>query len=169
MKSMRTLLTAEEEQRRSRLRRLSMPAAPSRSISTPLLSSVLGTKSFLEADRSPMVRLPSFDDQDENDNFDDPEFTHDGASSVMSPESITSSAHRSVNGSGDGRRLGSMQDLKIHEDYRAPIWVPDSRADRCMRCREPFAVWRRRHHCRLCGDVVCWACSMKVSTDFQSR
>ena len=145
-----------------------MPIAPSRSISTPLLSTLLGAKSPVlvnETDRPPIVRLPSLHDQDENDNFDDPEFTHDGTSSVMSPDSITSSAHRSINSSSEGRLASSMQDLKVHEDYRAPIWVPDSRADRCMRCREPFAVWRRRHHCRLCGDVVCWACSTKVSVD----
>jgi hypothetical protein len=50
----------------------------------------------------------------------------------------------------------------IVENYNAPVWVPDSRTDKCMRCTTPFTLWRRRHHCRLCGDVVCWRCSSNV-------
>ncbi|GAA5959355.1 hypothetical protein JCM21900_000702 [Sporobolomyces salmonicolor] len=58
--------------------------------------------------------------------------------------------------------LSSAQvDYKVIEAYHAPVWVPDSKAERCMRCGEVFGVWRRRHHCRLCGGVVCWACSTK--------
>ncbi|GAA5903941.1 hypothetical protein JCM5296_002462 [Sporobolomyces johnsonii] len=58
--------------------------------------------------------------------------------------------------------LSSAQvEYKVIEAYHAPVWVPDSKADRCMRCGELFGVWRRRHHCRLCGGVVCWACSTK--------
>lgn len=53
------------------------------------------------------------------------------------------------------------QNIKVYEDYSAPIWVPDNRTANCMRCGGIFALWRRRHHCRLCGDVVCWACSTK--------
>lgn len=53
--------------------------------------------------------------------------------------------------------------LPVYHDYSAPVWQPDSKTDRCMRCSERFQVWRRRHHCRLCGDVVCWRCSTKVS------
>lgn len=49
--------------------------------------------------------------------------------------------------------------LRVLEDYNAPAWVPDSRADRCMSCSEAFGVFRRKHHCRLCGRVVCWSCS----------
>ncbi|PWN26129.1 hypothetical protein BDZ90DRAFT_233273 [Jaminaea rosea] len=51
--------------------------------------------------------------------------------------------------------------LRVLEDYNAPAWVPDSRADRCMACSEPFNLWRRKHHCRLCGRVVCYSCSMQ--------
>ncbi|GAA6060811.1 hypothetical protein JCM10212_000584 [Sporobolomyces blumeae] len=52
-------------------------------------------------------------------------------------------------------------EYKVIEAYHAPVWVPDSKADKCMRCGDAFGVWRRRHHCRLCGGVVCWACSTK--------
>ncbi len=38
-------------------------------------------------------------------------------------------------------------------------WKKDSDQKRCMKCRREFNVRRRRHHCRLCGDVICKRCS----------
>ncbi|BGP35150.1 hypothetical protein JCM10296v2_006980 [Rhodotorula toruloides] len=49
----------------------------------------------------------------------------------------------------------------VVDEYRAPVWVSDSKASRCMNCRTPFGLWRRKHHCRLCGNIVCFACSNK--------
>lgn len=57
--------------------------------------------------------------------------------------------------------FSSQSSLKVLEDYNAPVWVPDSRADKCACCSEAFGLWRRKHHCRLCGQVVCWACSTR--------
>lgn len=52
--------------------------------------------------------------------------------------------------------------LRVLEDYNAPVWVPDNRAENCIRCSESFGIFRRRHHCRLCGQVVCWECSQRT-------
>lgn len=38
-------------------------------------------------------------------------------------------------------------------------WVPDSEAPNCTSCGIAFSFSRRRHHCRLCGQVVCQSCS----------
>ena len=38
-------------------------------------------------------------------------------------------------------------------------WQPDASADACQRCAAEFSVVRRRHHCRTCGLLVCYACS----------
>ena len=41
-----------------------------------------------------------------------------------------------------------------------PAWQPDSATSVCMRCQGSFKLLLvRRHHCRLCGDVVCGDCS----------
>ena len=48
-------------------------------------------------------------------------------------------------------------------DHFVPaIWVPDQKTEACMRCQARFSWRRRRHHCRLCGRVVCANCSERV-------
>ena len=37
-------------------------------------------------------------------------------------------------------------------------WQPDSEAQECPICHKEFRIWFRRHHCRLCGRVVCGNC-----------
>lgn len=50
------------------------------------------------------------------------------------------------------------------EHFVPAIWIPDAKADVCMRCSNTFNWRRRRHHCRLCGRCVCANCSGRVST-----
>ena len=38
-------------------------------------------------------------------------------------------------------------------------WVLDICVKECMICAVPFGFFKRRHHCRCCGAVVCWRCS----------
>ena len=38
-------------------------------------------------------------------------------------------------------------------------WMPDQLCKQCYNCEAPFTVFRRRHHCRLCGQVFCNTCS----------
>ena len=40
-----------------------------------------------------------------------------------------------------------------------PLWVPDQMAPLCNVCSSAFSILRRRHHCRMCGQVVCHSCS----------
>ena len=48
-------------------------------------------------------------------------------------------------------------------EQRAP-WKHDSEAAACDRCKQPFNVFRRRHHCRRCGGIFCdECCSERVS------
>jgi hypothetical protein len=38
-------------------------------------------------------------------------------------------------------------------------WLPDASSKSCTNCDLPFTLFRRRHHCRICGKIFCSACS----------
>ena len=41
-------------------------------------------------------------------------------------------------------------------------WIPDAMSAACLCCGEAFSFTNRRHHCRLCGTLVCGYCSSKA-------
>ncbi|EOD13637.1 hypothetical protein EMIHUDRAFT_49505, partial [Emiliania huxleyi CCMP1516] len=40
-----------------------------------------------------------------------------------------------------------------------PGWVPNNERRGCNICQKKFGLLRRKHHCRLCGEVICGDCS----------
>ncbi|VDO21027.1 unnamed protein product [Haemonchus placei] len=42
-------------------------------------------------------------------------------------------------------------------------WSADSESLHCTRCAAKFGIARRKHHCRLCGRVMCQQCSHFLS------
>eukprot|EP01102_Stenamoeba_stenopodia_P012741 TRINITY_DN4051_c0_g2_i1.p1 TRINITY_DN4051_c0_g2~~TRINITY_DN4051_c0_g2_i1.p1 ORF type:complete len:944 (+),score=230.52 TRINITY_DN4051_c0_g2_i1:210-3041(+) len=38
-------------------------------------------------------------------------------------------------------------------------WIPDNLMKACQQCSNIFGVFKRRHHCRLCGRIFCSTCS----------
>lgn len=56
------------------------------------------------------------------------------------------------------------QQLTTSENHDKSIvdrqhWMPDQLCKQCNSCEAPFTVFRRRHHCRRCGQVFCSSCS----------
>lgn len=47
-------------------------------------------------------------------------------------------------------------------DYRYIGWVLDCDMVICMICSNEFSLFNRRHHCRICGDLVCDNCSKQT-------
>jgi len=46
----------------------------------------------------------------------------------------------------------------LREQSDVVWWLRDDAAPECFFCRREFALNRRRHHCRLCGQLFCSAC-----------
>ncbi|XP_055924397.1 1-phosphatidylinositol 3-phosphate 5-kinase-like [Argiope bruennichi] len=45
-------------------------------------------------------------------------------------------------------------------------WMPDSNCRECYDCGDKFTTFRRRHHCRVCGQIFCWrCCSQEIPGD----
>lgn len=51
--------------------------------------------------------------------------------------------------------------VKIIEYKEAPIWIPDVASNVCMSCGVALGFFRRKHHCRNCGKIMCNACVSK--------
>ncbi|GJJ12115.1 hypothetical protein Clacol_006356 [Clathrus columnatus] len=55
----------------------------------------------------------------------------------------------------ESRLQGSKANVRVEEQYIAP-WQPDSEVSQCPHCSASFhPLTNRKHHCRLCGRVVC--------------
>lgn len=56
-----------------------------------------------------------------------------------------------------------LQKVALHDKENANNyavgWVIDSAMKICMVCFAPFSFFSRRHHCRVCGNLVCDKCS----------
>uniref|UniRef100_A0A2M4B924 1-phosphatidylinositol-3-phosphate 5-kinase n=1 Tax=Anopheles marajoara TaxID=58244 RepID=A0A2M4B924_9DIPT len=44
------------------------------------------------------------------------------------------------------------------------FWMPDSTSIACYDCSVKFSTFRRKHHCRLCGQIFCTKCCSQVVT-----
>eukprot|EP00036_Acanthoecidae_sp_10tr_P018718 CAMPEP_0206303226 /NCGR_PEP_ID=MMETSP0106_2-20121207/9126_1 /ASSEMBLY_ACC=CAM_ASM_000206 /TAXON_ID=81532 /ORGANISM="Acanthoeca-like sp., Strain 10tr" /LENGTH=1719 /DNA_ID=CAMNT_0053734011 /DNA_START=177 /DNA_END=5336 /DNA_ORIENTATION=- len=52
--------------------------------------------------------------------------------------------------------------LKSDQASLRQHWMPDSNSKDCYDCGKAFTTFRRRHHCRVCGQIFCWKCSSEV-------
>ncbi|CAD5220879.1 unnamed protein product [Bursaphelenchus xylophilus] len=56
-------------------------------------------------------------------------------------------------------KAGSDKDLV---DYNGTVfkryWMPDAAVQECYECHERFTAFRRKHHCRFCGQIFCSKC-----------
>ena len=37
-------------------------------------------------------------------------------------------------------------------------WINDSECNKCCKCNKYFNLFRRKHHCRKCGNIFCYEC-----------
>jgi hypothetical protein len=65
--------------------------------------------------------------------------------------------------SGGHLMEGTQISLQDNNNSLEPIkWVPNERSRVCLICSKKFGVFRRKHHCRSCGMLVCNSCSPDV-------
>jgi hypothetical protein len=47
---------------------------------------------------------------------------------------------------------------------RKKYWMPDELSTTCYDCETVFSTFKRRHHCRVCGQVFCSRCVARCHT-----
>ncbi|KAF8305006.1 hypothetical protein DL93DRAFT_2144921 [Clavulina sp. PMI_390] len=72
---------------------------------------------------------------------------------------------RSVRTSNSLKRFGSASKVirrlrgdGLSKDY----WMDDALCKECYDCKSTFTTWRRKHHCRICGQIYCSRCASNI-------
>lgn len=55
--------------------------------------------------------------------------------------------------------LSNYKDTELQQ-----FWMPDSKSKECYECGSKFSLFRRKHHCRLCGQIFCSTCCNQMVT-----
>ncbi|KAJ5232293.1 hypothetical protein N7468_005249 [Penicillium chermesinum] len=58
---------------------------------------------------------------------------------------------------GDGM-LSQLRSRLLSKDF----WMRDENAKDCFHCGEPFTTFRRKHHCRTCGQIFDSKCTLLI-------
>lgn len=61
--------------------------------------------------------------------------------------------------------MGGNDVLTIDQLRHQDDWVLDTERYRCHVCTRNFTHFRRKHHCRKCGEVVCSNCTLKKEAE----
>jgi small GTP-binding protein len=56
-------------------------------------------------------------------------------------------------------RFSQVDKSKFEEHWNTVPWVENSEQRNCYICGKAFNWWKRYHHCRVCGNCVCYKCS----------
>eukprot|EP01103_Thecamoeba_quadrilineata_P015312 TRINITY_DN4798_c0_g1_i1.p1 TRINITY_DN4798_c0_g1~~TRINITY_DN4798_c0_g1_i1.p1 ORF type:complete len:1057 (-),score=198.67 TRINITY_DN4798_c0_g1_i1:157-3327(-) len=95
-----------------------------------------------------------------------PPTNNEAVNALVSPKAnrktmTIANANSVLAAAGNASQLGGSSTNVTHPEnnYVAPVWQPDSSQNNCTYCQTVFTVFRRRHHCRNCGALVCGPCS----------
>ncbi|ETV86569.1 hypothetical protein H257_01723 [Aphanomyces astaci] len=85
------------------------------------------------------------------------------------PPHITHTAMRPSPANSTTAPTTSNQDvLVVDQLVHADDWVCDYERSLCHVCTRNFSTFRRKHHCRMCGEVVCRNCTLYKNVNILS-
>ena len=96
--------------------------------------------------------------------------------STLARSSVTaapSKVNQKLDGTQDERPKAALQGTRSTHGRRRLLdrefWMRDENAKDCFRCGEPFSTFRRKHHCRICGQIFDSKCTTLIDgTQFGS-
>ena len=88
----------------------------------------------------------------------------------LSKENSLFSRNTNADDGGGGSNNSSRHNSSTPRSKKSLIpkefWMSDVNAKKCYECEKEFTAFRRKHHCRLCGQVFCNSCSShRISGD----
>ncbi|KAK2584922.1 hypothetical protein KPH14_002518 [Odynerus spinipes] len=138
--------------------------------SQPVVASLF-SKFFSFARSSPNVEDAVVSPNNDEQSSSDSDSWKQSESTEKTPEEDSSSIINFPLDTHEGRSLPSVlkrirnivasksSNLKSYKDSQLrSYWMPDSVSKQCYECGERFTTFRRRHHCRVCGQIFCSKC-----------
>ncbi|KAJ3108078.1 hypothetical protein HDU97_002313 [Phlyctochytrium planicorne] len=55
--------------------------------------------------------------------------------------------------------LKKIRRLRASGGITKEYWMSDSQVKECYECSLPFTAFKRKHHCRICGQIFCHKCA----------
>ncbi|KAK6347212.1 1-phosphatidylinositol-3-phosphate 5-kinase [Orbilia brochopaga] len=59
----------------------------------------------------------------------------------------------------------ALMRLRQGKGLSRDFWMKDENCKECFICQRPFTTFRRKHHCRTCGQIFCSKCTTLVDGD----
>ncbi|RPD82110.1 hypothetical protein L226DRAFT_556074 [Lentinus tigrinus ALCF2SS1-7] len=91
--------------------------------------------------------------------------TADGGGYAIPGFPIQDSDARSIRTNVSLRRSASVSKVirRIRgEGLSRDYWMDDELCKECYDCKSVFTTWRRKHHCRICGQIFCSRCASNI-------
>ncbi|TBU34447.1 hypothetical protein BD311DRAFT_746176 [Dichomitus squalens] len=91
--------------------------------------------------------------------------TPDGGGYSIPGFPIQDSDARSIRTNVSLRRSASVSKVirRIRgEGLSRDYWMDDELCKECYDCKSVFTTWRRKHHCRICGQIFCSRCASNI-------
>lgn len=113
--------------------------------------------SSIKSEPIAQVAEPSNSNPENYDKFDD-----NSSMNSMGEYNVDTSLGRTP--SNVLKRISNLIAFKDNslENYKdtdfKKLWMPDSKSRECYDCEVKFNTFRRKHHCRLCGQIFCSRC-----------
>jgi len=88
---------------------------------------------------------------------------NDAESSISRSSSMTTSLSRSFlfGFYNDNRKSKQATKNVLSKEY----WMKDESSKECFTCGKPFNTFRRKHHCRICGQIFCSSCTLQIPAE----
>ncbi|KDO22167.1 hypothetical protein SPRG_12665 [Saprolegnia parasitica CBS 223.65] len=84
-------------------------------------------------------------------------------SSRSDASSCSSLSSSSTSTSMTSRSHSASCDVLLVDRLASPLeWVPNHSRQFCLLCKASFNPFRRKHHCRVCGELVCSQCLIRM-------
>ncbi|KAI0639865.1 hypothetical protein C8Q77DRAFT_1185647 [Trametes polyzona] len=91
--------------------------------------------------------------------------TPDGGGYAIPGFPIQDSDARSIRTNVSFKRSASVSKVirRIRgEGLSRDYWMDDELCKECYDCKSVFTTWRRKHHCRICGQIFCSRCASNI-------